>query len=142
MSTLPGYEIEVTNNVTDDNKFCGSCEQVKPLSEFHKHKNQAKGVQYHCKTCRNDKLGKSYSTAARVIMNKLGYKRPDLGTPCAICSRTDTKLIFDHCHKTDEFRGWICLKCNFRLGQLGDDPKIIREEIEKIINYLSRLSNV
>jgi hypothetical protein len=39
----------------------------------------------------------------------------------------------DHCHKTQEFRGWICKSCNHGIGKLGDDI----ENVLDALNYLS-----
>lgn len=35
------------------------------------------------------------------------------------------KLNIDHCHKTNRFRGMLCLRCNQALGLLRDDPKLL-----------------
>lgn len=50
---------------------------------------------------------------------------------CEICRR-EGKIYFDHDHKTNEFRGWICSNCNFILGHAQDDPKILMSLIEYI----------
>ncbi len=52
---------------------------------------------------------------------------------CEICDRGG-KIFFDHCHATEEFRGWICSSCNTALGMLGDDVQIAR----KVVAYLER----
>jgi hypothetical protein len=57
---------------------------------------------------------------------------------CEICSRskvnktTPHKTVFDHNHKTGEFRGWICQPCNDILGKCEDNPEILL----KIVEYL------
>jgi hypothetical protein len=30
-------------------------------------------------------------------------------------------LVVDHCHKSQEFRGWLCSDCNGAIGKLGDN---------------------
>jgi hypothetical protein len=42
--------------------------------------------------------------------------RPELGTPCAVCGRTDEQLHWDHNHKTGKTRGSLCSMCNAGLG--------------------------
>ena len=44
------------------------------------------------------------------------------GYPCDCCGKTlyPKKVVFDHCHETNEFRGWLCDGCNRSLGILGD----------------------
>lgn len=61
----------------------------------------------------------------------IAYKAPP-GTPCAICRRTDKPMVFDHCHKNNVFRGYLCDPCNRSLGVLGDDI----EGLLRCINYL------
>tara|TARA_R110000764_G_C10705376_1_gene345871 strand:+ start:74 stop:487 length:414 start_codon:yes stop_codon:yes gene_type:complete len=57
------------------------------------------------------------------------YKKP-LG--CEIC-KTERKLFPDHCHTTKEHRGWLCIRCNTAIGQLGDNIK----GINRAISYLT-----
>lgn len=42
------------------------------------------------------------------------------------------KLHLDHCHKTGEFRGWLCRGCNSMAGFSGDSPEILRGLAEYI----------
>ncbi len=58
-----------------------------------------------------------------------GRKRPK---KCEICKETDI-IVFDHCHKTGKFRGWICKRCNIVLGKVKDDKKLL----QLLISYLS-----
>lgn len=50
---------------------------------------------------------------------------------CDICSK-DEMTVFDHCHATGNFRGWICDRCNKTLGLVYDDINLLR----KLISYL------
>ena len=59
---------------------------------------------------------------------KAGRKRPD---KCELCGRA-SKLVFDHNHKTGEFRGWICQKCNVALGLADDNIETLLLMIEYI----------
>jgi hypothetical protein len=43
---------------------------------------------------------------------------------CMICRRK-RPLVLDHNHKTDEWRGLICRKCNAAIGFLDDNPKLV-----------------
>ena len=43
---------------------------------------------------------------------------------CAIC-KTDQKLYVDHCHDSGAIRGLLCNKCNSALGFLNDDPYLL-----------------
>ena len=49
---------------------------------------------------------------------------------CEICGRTpDRALALDHCHKTGQFRGWLCGQCNTALGMFQDSPTVMRSAI-------------
>ena len=52
---------------------------------------------------------------------------------CEICNAKDN-LCYDHDHKTMEFRGVLCKKCNKGLGNLGDTL----EGVMRAVNYLSK----
>ena len=42
--------------------------------------------------------------------------------------------MFDHCHKTNTFRGYLHNSCNRSLGVLGDD----NEGILRAFNYVNK----
>lgn len=52
---------------------------------------------------------------------------------CTICGATDS-LHMDHCHKTGNFRGWLCSKCNRVLGLLQDCPDLLHKAYNYLIN--------
>jgi len=45
---------------------------------------------------------------------------------CAICQRSRTDLVVDHCHKTGEVRGLLCKRRN----SLAQDPDILLSILE------------
>jgi len=56
---------------------------------------------------------------------------------CALCGdlpKFGKRLHVDHCHETGRVRGLLCLQCNAGLGQLRDDPALLR----KAITYLEQ----
>lgn len=57
-----------------------------------------------------------------------GRKRPN---KCEICGESG-RICFDHNHKTNEFRGWICHRCNAVLGFVDDNPFLLG----KMLYYL------
>ncbi len=86
-------------------------------------KNPEKDVQ-RSRKWRNNKLG---AMASR--------PRPDFCEACGNPQSGGKKVLhFDHCHKTKEFRGWLCHWCNLALGNVKDDP----ERLKQLISYLEK----
>jgi hypothetical protein len=51
---------------------------------------------------------------------------------CAICkkpSKDGSSLAMDHNHKTNEFRGLLCKKCNRALGLFGDNIDVLTNAV-------------
>ena len=100
---------------------CPKCGKTFPLTEEYFQKNQSTntgGSKYfrpECKECQKD-VSKGKAKAKKLAGNPL---RPELGTPCDRCGRTDKRLVFDHCHTTLKHRGWLCDNCNRAMGMLG-----------------------
>jgi len=55
-------------------------------------------------------------------------------TACEVCGPSKRRIVFDHCHATGKFRGWICHQCNLVLGLVNDDPQIL----QGLITYLGK----
>lgn len=59
---------------------------------------------------------------------------------CAVCLKPETvkragrirALAVDHDHKTGEIRGLLCNRCNRALGNVQDDPRLLRQ----MVSYL------
>ena len=85
-----------------------------------------------CETC-NKKIALGKNTA-RKLAKDLGipYKAP-VGTCCELCGKTD-KIVFDHHHEKNVFRGWLCNGCNRSIGMLGENI----ENLVNVINYLNK----
>jgi hypothetical protein len=54
------------------------------------------------------------------------------GEACEICGSSEKRLGVDHCHKTGNTRGVLCLNCNSALGMINDDPS----RAERMASYL------
>jgi hypothetical protein len=59
-----------------------------------------------------------------------GRKKPE---NCEICDFKGI-IVFDHCHQTGKFRGWICSQCNTALGMVEDNCEILMKMIKYINN--------
>ena len=57
-----------------------------------------------------------------------GRSRPN---HCELCDDA-VEPVFDHCHASQKFRGWICHRCNRVLGSVKDSPELL----SKMIKYL------
>ena len=128
--------------------ICTTCRESKPLTAFgrsRKNKSRGDGRQYKCQNCATQykrdliagdpdrhrklhrwaKLKQSYG----VTPDKYEEMYRAQGGKCAICASTCDRhkhLSVDHCHTTGKVRGLLCQKCNVALGQLQDDPQLLR----------------
>ncbi len=85
-----------------------------------------------CAHCGPVKVRKQHNgfrcaTGAYLSDVKLKYgveynKRPE---KCDVCS-SKVRIVYDHCHSSGAFRGWLCNACNVALGLVRDDPSILR----------------
>jgi hypothetical protein len=57
-------------------------------------------------------------------IEEAGRDKPDL---CEICCTNEFKIVFDHCHNSNRFRGWICDRCNRVLGIVKDNSKLLND---------------
>ncbi len=66
------------------------------------------------------------------LVNMAGRPKPLV---CDLCNGSDNRgIVFDHCHASGKFRGWLCDRCNKVLGLLKDDPSLLR----KMATYLEK----
>lgn len=116
---------------------CKECHVIKDLKCFYVDKcanHFKKGMFYPCKRkycCKECSRKKKKSCN---VMKSKNMVRPPLGTPCDFCNEWRKPLVFEHCHKTNRFRGWLCNRCNTGLGLLGDGPGMI----PKLQKYFGR----
>src|SRR4051794_1976907 len=72
----------------------------------------------------------SASTTERLVQRQGGI--------CPIC-RSAAPAHVDHDHVTGVVRGILCADCNTGMGQLRDDPWVVRRAIEYLTGGLSGL---
>ena len=156
---------ETTENVllllTLSSKKCSCCGEVKPTTEFIRHKSREKwGFTSWCKECRNKKNKKYYKdnpekykiTNRKKNLKKLyGLTIEDVeimlknqNYKCAICgkeiflhgaSMDNNKIArVDHNHETGEVRGLLCNDCNRGIGLLKDNPLFLANAIKYLEN--------
>ena len=108
----------------DQIKTCIVCKENKNQKHFHLCMKDNFGnyrTRTTCSVCYNE--DRSLRRSMEMI-----YEKP---LACDIC-KTERELFPDHCHNTKKHRGWLCVRCNTGIGQMGDTiPGIMRA-----INYL------
>jgi len=97
-----------------DFKACAKCGQVKPLESYRLYR-RATGD----KNSRDSKC-KSCSKHSNKVIAKLRQTAPPQKGVCECCGKSSDKLVLDHCHEREIFRGWLCPPCNLGIGVLGD----------------------
>lgn len=55
---------------------------------------------------------------------------------CEACGDPHKIIVFDHCHSSGKFRGWVCSPCNLAIGFAKDSPAKLRE----MANYLEKMN--
>lgn len=112
-------------------KKCSKCGNDKFLCDFNGNtsgsdafdKNGYRLRRPECNECtKNINKGKNEAKNKAKEMG-ISFIAPE-GTKCGICKKIATinnKLVFDHCHKNNIFRGYCCNSCNRSIGVLGDD---------------------
>ena len=110
-------------------KPCKHCKNIQPIQLFEKKPTEA-SYRNICRPCRN---------YAKRTLNRLRnthikqYGKP-YDNPCKVCLR-QLPLVFDHCHKTSQFRGWICKDCNAAIGKLGDNFAGVQRAMTYLIEF-------
>ena len=115
---------------------CKKCGQTKSLEDFPINNTLASGIlrKHTCNTCRG------HQSKVRIKLHKEN-KRPEL-IVCPICNTKTHKVVLDHNHLTDEFRGWLCNDCNNGLGKFNDDIKLLRKAIKYLKKSLDESNNI
>jgi len=115
-------------------KICSYCKKRKNQKSFAKNKNCKDGYDVRCRKCIKKRSK---------IVNNLRKTAPPKPEVCECCQkipktlggRRENCIVLDHDPITNEFRGYICDRCNKAIGMLGDNI----QGITNAMNYfLSR----
>lgn len=60
----------------------------------------------------------------RLAAQELAAQRPKPDR-CELCGKIGP-VVFDHCHDSGKFRGWICTSCNSALGLVKDNVQLLQ----------------
>lgn len=89
-------------------------------------KKPREGNHNYCKKCWNNYMKLYRYGISQEIIDSIE------NSSCEICGSND-KIVIDHNHKTNKFRGLLCSNCNVAIGLLKDDIKLINN----VVKYLS-----
>ena len=64
------------------------------------------------------------------VTERIRATAPPAPSSCDCCGGTFDKLVLDHCHKEEVFRGWLCDRCNRGIGVLGDTVDSLNQALE------------
>lgn len=115
-------------------KTCTHCKISKSIDKYrlcrlYKNMKQGEYVRSECNDCER-LLSKQLSIARK--------NAPSKPENCECCHQLTTHFVLDHCHKSGNFRGWICRNCNQGIGKLGDNL----EGIKNALSYLNRHNDI
>jgi hypothetical protein len=116
------------HKIEGSSKVCKKCNILKPISSFRLYRRATgdrNSRDSKCKDC---------SRHANEVIKKLRAISPTPEGHCECCHIKTDKLVLDHCHDTEVFRGWLCPTCNLGIGVLGDTLK----GIKNALNYLNK----
>ena len=123
----------------DGHRYCPTCGQVKPVSEFPR-RNDTAGHAQCCKPCHDARERESQQrlyggTQQYRLRRRYGVGQAEFdelldaqGGCCAICGAADPQHL-DHDRRTGWVRGILCFNCNGGLGQFRDSPELLAEAI-------------
>jgi len=123
-----------------DRKVCSACRNDLPVTAFSRNRAQPDGFANQCNTCLNasrrrwNEKHPEYQQAWRHGLSATQYNAlvEAQDGKCAVCKRPQKqtfkrlRLHVDHDHLTGRFRALLCHNCNAALGQVNDDPAILR----------------
>ena len=143
------------NRISDYQRKCGKCKQIKDLNGFGKDKRTYSGICNICKECRSKIIPSARTKEARHqqylkvkekvrewgIVKRYGITLKQYNEMlvkqnylCAICDKHQSEshkgLHVDHCHDTDKIRGLLCSSCNLAIGQLKHNITILTKAIK------------
>lgn len=147
-----GYPLISVCNECSDHKFiedvdctCSVCKRKLPSSYFQHYRTRFKKngmrlrVNTNCKDC-------SRKESAIVSKLKKENPAPEYLTECGQCGKivyektedipegvaaTNGPWQCDHDHKTKEFRGYLCKRCNTGTGLIGDSVEYFENAIKR-----------
>jgi hypothetical protein len=123
-------------------KICSVCKTAKPVSEFGRD-GSANYLRYDCRECAR--------TNAKIV-NTIRKTAPPISDLhiCPICKKDEQTIrnttsnprgvwCLDHDHATNEFRDYLCHKCNMGLGNFNDNPVLMQAALHYLLHHSQRI---
>ncbi len=122
-------------------KQCYKCRVIKDETEYFTDKVQKDNLKSDCKEC---SMKAKFKWQYDLNDEEVNFIFENKDNKCKICDKypentnpINARLVIDHCHKTNKFRGLICDRCNKGLGFFDDSI----ESLESAVNYLKGFKN-
>ncbi len=140
-------------------KTCVGCSTEKPVAEFRLESRKTGRRKPRCNPCENARMREDRQRHGpkRRASDRAAYSRRSLDVAannkqrfyglseldafrvieaagCEICGeRNESRLLaVDHCHETGVNRGVLCDRCNLALGNMRDNPGLLRRAADYI----------
>jgi Recombination endonuclease VII len=88
----------------------------------------------HINKLQRDNHARRAKRKHKLRVQMAGRQRPDNCEACGNPHSERNRVVYDHCHKSGQFRGWLCDRCNKVLGLMSDDGaalKMLADYVEK-----------
>jgi len=133
-----GQEVRDHSWVPEGFRWCPTCQQAVPHSEYIRKTSSASGFGSQCKSCHRTSSSDSYFFRTYgMTRRELAELREAQGDRCAICGAAEPQHL-DHDHETGSIRRLLCQRCNHGLGLFRDDPGVLRAAAEYVEEHRRR----
>lgn len=131
-----------------ENKICSRCKINKTRSQFYKQKDRKDGMAASCIECERKRCkrgtkydyrrrNRNYKKLCGITVEYYSREHEKQNGLCLICNKKE-KLVVDHCHKTNKFRGLICNQCNKGLGDFKDNFSLLIKAAHYINDHMEK----
>ncbi len=101
-------------------KSCTQCGIEKPLDQFPRRDGPNRSTRNRCTECI-----KRSTYVVKTLRKEYLKEHGSIPENCACCGKsaggTASRMVCDHDHQTEKFRGFLCSHCNAGIGLLGDN---------------------